>query len=167
MRNKVVIQNNKVEEEILEEENTSTTPSNSNEKGTNSVEVVLEEDKDKTIQDTIKAPEVTNQDILKRTPIGGLGGQQLEMYLNAVADGGLTPEEAYKNVTNSNLAAFVTDDDGKIQFEEVTKQDGTKVFEFFNHIELLIFSKNLSSLFIFNLILIYFISSKLYFFIRK
>ena len=36
-------------------------------------------DADGTIQDAIGAPEVTNQDILKRTPIGGLGGQQLEM----------------------------------------------------------------------------------------
>jgi len=85
-------------------------------------------DEDETIQDVVGAPEVTNQDILKRTPIGGLSGQQLEMYLNAVADGGLTPEEAYRNVTQSNLTAFVTDDDGKIQFEEVTKEDGTKVF---------------------------------------
>ena len=85
-------------------------------------------DADGTIQDAIGAPEVTNQDILKRTPIGGLGGQQLEMYLNAVAEGNLTPEQAYLQTTGTNLAAFVTDDDGKIQFEEVTKQDGTKVF---------------------------------------
>tara|TARA_R100001510_G_C7651032_1_gene208630 strand:- start:885 stop:2441 length:1557 start_codon:yes stop_codon:yes gene_type:complete len=85
-------------------------------------------DEDGTVQDAIGAPEVTNQDILKRTPIGGLSGQQLDSYLSQVADGGFTPEQAYINVTGTNLAAFVTDDDGKIQFEEVTKQDGTKVF---------------------------------------
>jgi len=85
-------------------------------------------DKDGTVQDAIGAPEVTNQDILKRTPIGGLSGPLLQQYFDAVTKQGYTPEEAYQTVTGRSLAAFVTDDDGKIQFEEVTKQDGTKVF---------------------------------------
>jgi hypothetical protein len=83
---------------------------------------------DETIQDAVGAPEVTNQDILKRTPIGGLSGTQLQMYLDAVSKGGLNPEQAYLQVTGSNLAAFLTDDDGKIQFEEVTNDDGETVF---------------------------------------
>ena len=85
-------------------------------------------DEDKTIQDTIKAPEVTNQDILKRTPIGGLSGPLLEQYLQMVAEGEYSPEDAYKSITGRDLASFVTDDDGKIQFEEVTNKEGKKLF---------------------------------------
>ncbi len=85
-------------------------------------------DEDESVQDAIGAPEVTNQDILKRTPIGGLSGPLLEQYLQMVSEGEYSPEDAYKSITGRDLASFVTDDDGKIQFEEVTNKEGKKLF---------------------------------------
>ena len=58
------------------------------------------------------------EEIVARAPIGRLEADDLEDYIDQIANSDANPQQAYMNVTGQKLPGFLTDENGDIVFEE-------------------------------------------------